>query len=188
MRVVGGRHRGRRLGAPPGATVRPTADRVREALFNILVHGDLVPGGLDGARVIDLFAGTGALGLEALSRGAGHVVFIENGRAALTALERNIAALGEASRATVLARDATRPGGRVGPHASLAFLDPPYGRGLVGPALAALADGAWLAPDALVVVETAARDDLEPPVGFVEVDRRRYGATTLLFLRAEAAP
>jgi 16S rRNA (guanine966-N2)-methyltransferase len=185
VRIVGGRHRGRRLAAPAGAAVRPTADRVREALFNILVHGGSVPGGLAGARVIDLFAGTGALGLEALSRGAAHAVFVEHDRAALRAIERNIAMLHEVDRSTVLARDATRPGGRIGMPTTLAFLDPPYGQGLAERALAALASGQWLAPGALVVVETSARDTLAAPPGFAEIDRRRYGATMLVFLRAD---
>ncbi|MGH6717934.1 MAG: 16S rRNA (guanine(966)-N(2))-methyltransferase RsmD [Alphaproteobacteria bacterium] len=184
MRVIGGRHRGRRIAAPPGPAVRPTADRVREALFNILVHGGLVPGGLDGARVLDLFAGSGALGLEALSRGAAHVTFVERESAAIGAITRNLAAFGEMSRATVLARDATRPGGRVGLPVTLAFVDPPYGQGLALQALARLAAGAWLAAGALVVVETAVREAFVPPPGFVEVDRRRYGTTVLVFLRA----
>jgi len=186
VRVVGGRHRGRRLVTPPGLAVRPTADRVREALFNILAHGGHVPGGLVGARVLDLFAGTGALGLEALSRRAGHVVFIEHDRAALRALERNIQTLRAGTEVTVLARDATLPGGRVGPPAALAFLDPPYRQGLVAPALAALAAGAWLAPGALAVVEVGAREDVAPPAGYTVLDRRRYGATALVFLRRDA--
>lgn len=184
MRIVGGRHRGRRIVAPPGSAVRPTADRVREALFNILVHGDLVPGGLEGVRALDLFAGSGALGLEALSRGAAHVTFVERESPAIDAITRNLAAFGESSRATVLARDAAKPGGRVGLPVALAFVDPPYGQGLAEKALAALVAGAWLGPDALVVAETSRREALAPPPGFVEVDRRRYGTTELVFLRA----
>jgi 16S rRNA (guanine966-N2)-methyltransferase len=171
---------------PAGLAVRPTADRVREALFNILMHGDHLPEGLAGARVLDLFAGTGALGLEALSRGAGHVVFIEHDRAALRAIERNVQTLRAGTEVTVLARDATRPGGRVGPPATLAFLDPPYGQGLAAPALAALAAGGWLAPGALAVVEVGAREDVAAPAGFTVLDRRRYGATAIVFLRRES--
>ncbi len=184
MRVVAGRHRGRRIEAPPGRAVRPTSDRVRESVFNILVHGALVPGGLAGARVVDLFAGTGAMGLEALSRGAAHVVFVERDPAAVRVLQRNLAALKEDARATVLLRDATKPGGRVGLPATLAFLDPPYGKGLAGPALEALLAGAWLAEAALAVVELGPRDGFAPPPGFAEVDRRRYGTTVVVFLRS----
>jgi 16S rRNA (guanine966-N2)-methyltransferase len=163
--------------------VRPTSDRVREAIFNILVHGELLPGGIEDAVVVDLFAGTGALGLEALSRGARHVTFFERDGGALKALKRNLATLKEDGRARVLARDATRPGGRVGEPATLAFLDPPYGEGLAEPALAALLVGGWLAADALVVVEIGARDAFRAPVGFEEADRRRWGATVACFLR-----
>src|SRR5213078_1624789 len=131
MRIVGGSHRGRRLVAPSGEAVRPTSDRAREALFNILSHGRFAAAGLPFADrpVLDAFAGTGAFGLEALSRGASAAVFIENNREALAALRRNVAALGEADRAHIVAGDATRP-----PRAALActaaFLDPPYHSGL----------------------------------------------------------
>jgi 16S rRNA (guanine966-N2)-methyltransferase len=184
MRIVGGRHRGRRLLAPPGEAVRPTSDRTREALFDILSHGRLAAGGLPfaGATVLDAFAGTGALGLEALSRGAGEAVFIEFERDALTSLRRNIETLEETSRSRIISGDATRP-----PHGAVtcavAFLDPPYRSGLAGPALAALAAAGWLTPDALVVIETAAREELPPWDGFTLLDERVYGAARLIFLR-----
>jgi 16S rRNA (guanine966-N2)-methyltransferase len=172
--------------APPGETVRPTSDRAREALFNILSHGRFAASGLPfaGKPVLDAFAGTGALGLEALSRGAGAAVFIENAREALAALRRNIAALGEEDSAHVMAGDATRPP-RATMRCGVAFLDPPYGSGLAAPALAALAAAGWLSADALAVVEVAAREPLPAPDGFSVIDERVYGAARLVFLRYE---
>ena len=189
MRIVGGSHRGRRLIAPPGEAVRPTSDRAREALFNILSHGDFAAAGLPFAErpVLDAFAGTGAYGLEALSRGAGMAVFIESDREALAALRRNVAALGEGERAQIVAGDATRPP-RAGFACALALLDPPYRSGLAAPALAALAAAGWLAPAALVVIEVAAREELPPSAGFTLLDERVYGAARLVFLRREAPP
>ncbi len=186
LRIVGGSHRGRRLVAPPGEAVRPTSDRAREALFNILSHGDLAARGLPfaGRPVVDAFAGTGALGLEALSRGAGTAAFIENGREALAGLRRNVAMLGEEDRAHIVAGDATRP--PRAPFASaVAFLDPPYRSGLAVPALPALVAAGWLMPNALVAVEVAAREEFRPPAGFTPVDERVYGAARLVFLRRE---
>lgn len=181
MRIVGGRHRGRPLAAPPGAGVRPTSDRAREALFDILGHGRYQAPFRD-AAVLDAFAGTGALGLEALSRGAAEAFFIEEDRAALAALRRNIAALGETARATVLAGDATRP-----PPArravAIAFLDPPYRSGLAAPALEALAAAGWLAPEGLATVEVAAKEPFAAPAGFEILDERRYGAARVIILR-----
>ncbi|HTT78176.1 MAG TPA: 16S rRNA (guanine(966)-N(2))-methyltransferase RsmD [Stellaceae bacterium] len=184
VRIVGGIHRGRRLVVPAGETVRPTGDRAREAVFNILSHGAFAAAGLPfaGRPVVDAFAGTGAFGLEALSRGAGAAVFIEQGRDALTVLRRNIAALGEEERAHIVAGDATRPP-RAPFAAAVVFLDPPYGSGLAAPALAALAAGGWLLPDALAIVEIAATESLQPPAGFSIVDARTYGAARLVFLR-----
>lgn len=176
MRIVAGRHRGRRLAAPPGLAVRPTADRVREALFNILAHG-LKP--LEGLTVLDAFAGSGALGLEALSRGAAFATFLEPDREARAALAANLKALGESGNADVLNRDATRPGPAPRRH-DLAFLDPPYGRGLAEAALTALRE--WLADDAVVVVETARTEDLALPEGFALLQSRDYGKTRLWFV------
>src|SRR5947207_14752938 len=161
LRIVGGVHRGRRPPAPPGETVRPTSDRAREALFNILSHGSFAAGGLPfaGRPVLDAFAGTGALGLEALSRGASAAVFIENGRDALATLRRNIAALGEEDRAHIVAADATRPA-RAAMVCATAFLEPPYRRGLAGRGLSARGGAAWLMHDAPVGLEVAARQEL----------------------------
>ena len=184
MRIVGGRHRGRRLLAPLGDAVRPTSDRAREALFNILSHGPLAANGLPfaGAVVLDAFAGTGALGLEALSRGAAEAVFIERDHDALATLRHNIETLGETTRTRIMPGDATRPPrGTVA--CAVAFLDPPYRSGLAGPALAALAAAGWLTPDALVAIETAAREELPPADGFTLLDERIYGAARLTFLR-----
>ena len=186
MRIVGGRHRGRRLSVPPGGTVRPTSDRAREALFNILSHGPLAENGLPfaDAVVLDAFAGTGAFGLEALSRGAAEAVFIERDREALAVLRRNIEDLGETRRSRIIAGDAARPP-RAALACALAFLDPPYRSGLAGPSLAALAGAGWLAAGALVAVEIAAREELPPTEGFSVIDQRRYGAARLVLLRRE---
>lgn len=183
MRIVGGSQRGRRLAAPAGGRIRPTGARVREALFDILTHG-AAGNAVEGARVVDLFAGTGALGLEALSRGAAHLTAIERDPAALAALRANIAALAPAGTATVVAADATRP--PPAPHAcDLAFLDAPYRAGLAEPALRALVGGGWLTPAATVVVEHGIGDAIAPTAGLAVRDRRRYGGTGLAFLRPE---
>jgi 16S rRNA (guanine966-N2)-methyltransferase len=184
MRIVGGRLRGRALAAPRSQAIRPTADRLRESLFNILAHayGDPVAG----ARVLDLFAGTGALGIEALSRGAALAVLIDESAEARGLLRENVATLGLGGVARIFRRDATQLGAAHPLDAfSLAFLDPPYGRGLAEKALAAAHAGGWLAPDALIVVEEAADADFTPPEGFVEIERRRYDVTQVVFLRAE---
>jgi 16S rRNA (guanine966-N2)-methyltransferase len=187
MRIVAGRHRGRRLLAPPDETVRPTSDRAREALFNILSHGRLAAEGIPFAHaaVLDAFAGTGALGLEALSRGAAEAVFIEQDREALAFLRQNIATLGEDARTRIVPGDATRPP-RAPSACKLAFLDPPYRSGLAAAALSALDLAGWLAPGALAIAEIAARDELPPPPGFRVVDERVYGAARLVFLRRGA--
>jgi 16S rRNA (guanine966-N2)-methyltransferase len=189
MRIVGGSQRGRRLVAPLGEAVRPTSDRAREALFNILSHGNFAASGLPFADrpVLDAFAGTGALGLEALSRGASAAAFIESEREALAALRRNVVALGEGERVQIMAGDATRPP-RAGYACAVAFLDPPYRSGLAAPAATALAASGWLTPDALIVIEVAAREALPAPAGFTIIDERVYGAARLVFLRRERAP
>jgi len=179
MRIVAGSHKGRTLVAPPGRTARPTADRVRQALFDILAHSDLVD--LDGATVIDAFAGSGALGLEALSRGAGRAWFLDTHPASLDAVRANIETLRETGRARVLRADATRPPAAEGT-CTLAFLDPPYHGGLVGPALTALDAAGWLAPDLLAVVEVAQDEDFVPPPGFTLVDSRRHGPARIEFV------
>ena len=185
MRIVGGSLRGRRLRAPAGARARPTAERVREALFDILTHGGMERP-LAGAFVVDLFAGTGALGLEALSRGAARLTAVESATDMRGVLRANIEALGCTDRATVIAGDATAlpPAARA---CDLALLDPPWRAGLAAPALVALETGGWLAADATVVVEHGADDTFEPPAQLVESDRRRYGRTRLTFLRRAPA-
>jgi 16S rRNA (guanine966-N2)-methyltransferase len=189
MRIIAGRHRGRKLAAPHGEAVRPTGERAREALFNILAHGRFAVSGpaYAGIRVLDAFAGTGAFGLEALSRGASAVTFIENNRAALAALRANVAALAEEERADIVTGDAAAPPRAPAPVA-LAFLDPPYGKGLAVPALVALGDAGWLATGALCVIEMAAKERIETPPGFASLDERRYGAARLVFLRHGEAP
>jgi 16S rRNA (guanine966-N2)-methyltransferase len=181
MRIVGGRLRGRALATPKSQAIRPTADRLRESLFNILAHayGDPVTG----TRVLDLFAGTGALGLEALSRGAAFALFIDDAPEARALLRDNVTALGLGGVTRVFRRDATRLGdaGPVDPFA-LIFLDPPYGQGLAERSLASLRDGGWLVPDALLVVEEAADAGFVAPAGFTEHERRRYDDTELIFL------
>jgi 16S rRNA (guanine966-N2)-methyltransferase len=182
MRIVGGRLRGRALAAPTSQAIRPTADRLREALFNILVHayGDPVTG----ARVLDLFAGTGALGLEALSRGAAFALFIDDAAEARALLRENVAALGLGGVTRIFRRDACKLGMAhpVEPF-SVAFLDPPYGRGLPEAALVSARAGGWLTPDALIVVEEAASAGFAPPAGFDELEQRRYDDTALIVLR-----
>jgi len=182
MRVVGGRLRGRTLVAPKSQAIRPTADRLRESLFNILVHAYGDP--ILGARVLDLFAGTGALAIEALSRGAAFALFVDDGAEARALLRENVAALGLGGTTRIFRRDATKlgPAHPVEPF-GLVFLDPPYGQGLAEKALASARDGGWLMPDALVVVEEAADAGFKPPDGFEEIERRKYDDTEIVFLR-----
>ena len=180
MRVVGGRLRGRTLAAPKSQAIRPTADRLREALFNILVHAYDDP--VTGARVLDLFAGTGALGIEALSRGAAFALFVDEGAEARALLRENIATLGLGGTSRVFRRDATKlgPAHPIEPF-TLAFLDPPYGQGLAEKALASARAGGWLSPGALIVVEEAVKSAFAAPEGFAELDRRRYDDTRIHF-------
>ena len=189
MRITGGAWRGRMLAGPRGqgdaAALRPTSDRLRETIFNILAHGLGDP--VTGARVIDLFAGTGALGLEALSRGARFALLIDDGAEARALLRANVEALGCGGATRVFRRDATRLGAApAGDGFSLAFLDPPYGKGLAGAALAGLRDGGWLAPGALCVVEESAAAEVVVPEGFDVADERGQGDTRLLILRQAA--
>ncbi len=182
MRIVGGRLRGRALAGPKSPAIRPTADRLREALFNILTHayGDPV----SDARILDLFAGTGALGLEALSRGAQFALLVDDAADARALMRDNVAALGLGGSARIFRRDATALGD-VHPLApfGLAFLDPPYGQGLAARALVSARAGKWLLPGALVVVEEAAQAGFAPPEGYAELERRRYDDTEFVFLR-----
>jgi 16S rRNA (guanine966-N2)-methyltransferase len=182
MRVVGGRLGGRPLAAPKSQSVRPTSDRLREAVFNILAHryGDPAAG----ARVLDLFAGTGALGIEAVSRGAAFALFIDDGAEARALMRQNVEALGLGGVTRIFRRDATRLGAaHPNEPFGLVFLDPPYRKGLAEAALVSLRDGGWLRSDALVVVEEAADAGFSPPPGYAEIERRRYDDTEFTFLK-----
>ena len=186
MRIVSGEFRGKALVAPKGQATRPTSDRARQAIFNILEHAPW-SGGVRDRRVIDLFAGSGALGFEALSRGAAFCLFVETDEAARGAIRENVDSLGLFGRTRVHRRDATQLGvrpGADGPAFDLAFLDPPYAKGLGEQALTRLVEGGWLAPGAIVVFE---RGVSEPPfeaAGFEALDARDYGAARVNFLRA----
>jgi len=184
MRVVGGRLKGRNLASPSSQAIRPTADRLRESVFNILIHAYDDP--VQDARVLDLFAGTGALGIEAVSRGAAFTLFVDNGAEARALLRNNVESLGLGGVTKVYRRDATNPGPAhpMEPFA-LAFLDPPYGKGLAEQALASLRDGGWLTAGALLVVEEAKAAAFAVPHGFEELERRAYDDTEFVFLRAQ---
>jgi 16S rRNA (guanine966-N2)-methyltransferase len=186
MRIVGGRLRGRVLNAPASRAIRPTSERLRESIFDILAHrhGEL----LEGARVVDLFAGSGALGFEALSRGASFALFVDDGAEARALLRENVEALSLGGVTRIWRADAAKLGkAPSGAPFTLAFLDPPYGKGLAGPALMALAAGRWLATGALCVVEEAAKVDIATPEGFAVEDERTYGDTSIKILRRTGA-
>lgn len=185
MRIVGGKLRGLKLAevgaGDPTAQLRPTTDRVRESIFNLLIngtHGNPIPG----ARVLDLFAGTGALGLEALSRGAARVAFVDDGTAARALLRANIERARAMGVSDVWRRDATRLGENGGEAYGLVFLDPPYGRALGGRALESALDGGWIAPGAMIVWEESAPP--APVAGLEQIDQRKYGDTVVTLLRA----
>jgi len=183
MRIVGGRLGGRTLAAPKSQNIRPTSDRLRESLFNILAHG--YDDAITGARVLDLFAGTGALGLEAMSRGAAFALFIDDGAEARALIRQNIEALGLGGITRIFRRDATRLGAaHPNEPFGLVLLDPPYRKRLAEKALASLRDGGWLSRGALVVVEEAADAGFAAPQGFAEIERRRYDDAEFVFLRA----
>ena len=185
MRIVGGRFKGRVLAAPGSRDIRPTSERLREAMFDILEHR--YPGRIEGRRVLDCFAGSGALAIEALSRGARFALLIDNATEARALLRANVEALGLGGVTRIWRADATKLGAAPagGPFA-LAFLDPPYERDLAGPTLAALVAGGWLEPDGLCVVEEAAKAELAAPPGLAIVDERTYGDTRIAILRPEA--
>ena len=189
MRIVAGAYRGRALVAPEGQATRPTSDRTREALFNVLEHAPWSPG-LAGQRTIDLFAGSGALGLEALSRGAGFCLFVETDADARGAIRDNIEALGRQGelfgRTRIHRRDAVDLGQRPGADGApfdLAFLDPPYAKDLGERALAGLAQGGWLAEGALAVFERGVDEPVPVTPGYTLLDERKYGAARVFFLR-----
>lgn len=183
MRIISGIHKGRRLHSPAGKDTRPTSDRLRETIFNILIHN--WPELLAGTRVADIFAGSGAMGIEALSRGAAHVVFVEKHSKGRALVSRNLEALGISDETTpaaqVIAGDARR---LPPPQAAfdLIFMDPPYRRGLGEAALAALREAGWLRPGALVVLEAAADEQIEIPPGYDVADRRVQGDSQVIFL------
>ena len=184
MRIVAGKFRAARLEAPKGLTTRPTSDRVRQALFNVLEHGTPQVA-FDGARVLDLFAGSGALGLEALSRGARFCLFVEEDAAARAAIRRNVEVLGLTGVTKIWRRDATSlgPAGRIEPF-DLVFCDPPYGEGLGQRAVTAAVDGGWFGKEAIAVHEERAGIEVDWPAPLQEIDRRRYGDTEILIARA----
>ncbi len=185
MRIVGGRLKGRTLNAPQGREMRPTADRVRESVFNILAHG-VDDFDFKDTTVIDVFAGTGALGLEAMSRGCGHGVFIDNDAGALACVRKNAGPLGLGRNVTLLRLDAARlapPPRAAKTPAALAFLDPPYESGLLQPALLGLRDKGWLAGGAVVVCEVASKEEFDAPKGLKVMDERTYGAARVVFLK-----
>jgi 16S rRNA (guanine966-N2)-methyltransferase len=183
MRIVGGQFRGRSIATASHDRLRPTSDRVREALFNILTHG--IPElSLEGARVLDLFAGTGALGLEALSRGAAFCLFVEADAEARGLIRRNVEALGLTGVSKIFRRDATDLGRALDrDRASLVLIDPPYGKGMGEQALVSLGAGGWLEPGAVIVLEERAGVEITLPTGYVEIDRRTYGDTQVIFAR-----
>ncbi|MGQ0485681.1 MAG: 16S rRNA (guanine(966)-N(2))-methyltransferase RsmD [Hyphomicrobiales bacterium] len=184
MRIVAGKFKGHSIAAPSGQATRPTSDRVREAIFNILSHG--IEGfSLEGARVLDLFAGTGALGLEALSRGARFCQFVDDTAAARGLIRRNADGLGVVGQCKMWRRDATKLG-PCAPQATfeLVFADPPYNKGLGHKALVSLVDGGWLAPGAVMVLEEAKKVVLAEVPGLTLLDRRVYGDTQVRFYRA----
>ena len=185
MRIVAGRFRGAALATPKGQDIRPTSDRVRESVFNILTHG--LGTEIEGARVLDLFAGTGALGLEAVSRGAGFALFVEESAEARGLIRRNSEALGVMGTTRIYRRDATKLGeiGTLAPF-GLVFADPPYGRRLGEASLAAAAAGGWLLPGATVVLEESAQAEFTVPEGFALCDQRLYGGSAIYFLRLDA--
>ncbi|MFN3546583.1 MAG: 16S rRNA (guanine(966)-N(2))-methyltransferase RsmD [Mesorhizobium sp.] len=184
MRIVGGEFRGRALATPKSQAIRPTTDRTREAVFNVLAHR--FGGRIEGARVLDLFAGTGALGLEALSRGAGHCLFIEESAEGRGLIRTNVETFGLQGRTKIFRRDATALGavGTIAPF-DLVFADPPYGKGLGEKALASARAGGWLKPGALCVVEEAASAPFAAGDGFTIVDERHYGDTIIRFIEAD---
>lgn len=185
MRIVSGQFRGKTLASPSGLTTRPTSDRARQAVFNILEHASWRPYILpENAHVLDIFAGTGALGLEALSRGAADAVFIEQSTEALKALRQNIDSMKIGAQAQVLRMDAVRPAARPAQTAprNLVFLDPPYGKNLGYAALHAFAAANWLAPDAVCVMEMAKKEPEPLPEGFTLTDTRHYGVAEVRFL------
>ena len=186
MRIVGGEFRGRSLAVPKSNAIRPTADRTRESLFNILSHA--YPEAIDATRMMDLFAGTGAVGLEGASRGCRHVLFVESSVEGRGLLWENIDALGLHGRTRMLRRDATDLGG-VGNLEPFDFLfaDPPYGQGLGEKAFAAAARGGWLVPGALAILEERADVVVNAPSDYVLLEVRTFGDSKMHFFHYQPA-
>lgn len=182
MRIVGGQFRGRTLKSPSSQAIRPTSDKLRESIFNILVHAYGNP--LNGARVLDLFAGTGALALEAMSRGAKFALFVDEGAEARGIIRDNVEKLSLTGATKIYRRDAARLGkiGALEPF-DLVFCDPPYGKGLAEQSLASARAGEWLSPSALLVIEEAVRSKFKAPNEFEELERREYGDSEIIFLK-----
>ncbi len=185
MRVTAGKFGGRVLKGPSDALIRPTSDKVRQAVFNVLSHRDFgFPFSMEGARIVDLFAGTGAFGIEALSRGARYCLFVEDAASSRALIRENIEALGLTGVSKIWRRDATALGAldTLSPF-DLAFLDPPYRKDLMGPALSSLRDGGWLNSPALVIAETAEDEILPSTECYTVLDERAYGDTKVAYLR-----
>lgn len=187
MRIIAGKHKGRRIELPKQAesVIRPTSDFAREAIFNILVHGKTGLNGhtFEGKNVLDVFCGTGALGLESLSRGASHVTFIDNAREAIGTAKYNAESIRETATDFMLT-DATRLGKSRHKY-DLVFLDPPYFSNLIVPSLKSLAAGGWLADDAVIIIEHDAKEEIKLPPGFVVIDTRRYGRAVIELIKPE---
>ncbi|WP_292066871.1 16S rRNA (guanine(966)-N(2))-methyltransferase RsmD [Brevundimonas sp. UBA7664] len=185
MRIVAGSLKGRTIVTPEGQGTRPTSDRARQAVFNVLEHAAWAEP-LDGMRVMDLYAGSGALGFEAISRGAGFALFVETDDEARGAIRENADAYGVMGRTRVHRRSATDLGGRPGSDGEafdLAFLDPPYRKGLGEQTLLRLLEGGWLRPGAVVVFERGSDEPEIDTPGYERLDARDYGAARVLFLR-----
>jgi 16S rRNA (guanine966-N2)-methyltransferase len=190
MRITAGKFKGRTLSPPKDLSVRPTSDKVRQAVFNILEHRDFgFPFALEGVRVVDLFAGTGAMGIEALSRGARYALFVDDAAASRALIRENVEALGLTGASKIWRRDAASLGplDTLGPF-DLAFLDPPYRKNLIAPALAGLRDGGWLNSPALLVAEMAEDEDIPPTEGYEILDDRIYGETRVVMLKLSPLP
>ena len=187
MRIVGGKHKGHSIAPPNGSATRPTSDRVRESVFNILAHG-IAGLEIEGARVLDLFAGTGAMGLEAISRGARFCQFVDDSAEARGLIRKNADALGVIGLAKIWRRDATNLGPCAPqPGFDLVFADPPYGKGLGEKALISLVSGQWLNENAIVVLEESAKAEVPTIEGLTLIDERAYGDTMIRFFRQGAA-
>ena len=190
MRITAGKFRGRTLAAPKDMSVRPTSDKVRQAVFNILEHRDFgFPFDIEGARVVDLFAGTGAMGIEALSRGSRYCLFVDDSAASRALIRENVEALGLTGATKIWRRDAAALGAldTLSPF-DLAFLDPPYRKNLIAPALAGLRDGGWLNSPTLVVAEMAEGEIIPSTEGYEILDDRLYGDTRVVILKFSPSP